>query len=509
VAIDSLTLHAETIGDQLAVVDDRPGGTVRTASYYEFNATVNALANGLLDLGVTPGDRVGWWGRNSLETLAATHGIRKAAGTSVPIPYSSTFDEASYLFAHAGISALLVEARDAEIAARLTDRHPELREVVVFAGDPAIDTQRRWDDIQGSPTTPPTETAGHDTRTIIYTSGTTGRPKGAVRRVGLEANMYSQLVHLLGWDSAKDFTFLLTGPLYHSGPSGFTHRAQLVGGTVVLQYQFDAEDWLRLVDAYKVTATFTAPTPIRRVIALPEDVRGRYDVSSMCCTVANAAPWTMSLKEAYLDNFPSDSLWEVYGSTELSVCTALAPEDQLRKPGSCGIPAPGVELRLLDAERRVITEPQVEGELFARSASLFETYHNAHDRYVEDHADGFQTVGDVAYRDEDGYFYIRDRKKDMIITGGVNVYPAEIENVLESHPMVYEAAVLGIADEDWGEAVCAVVVLAEPVEPDALTAYVRERVSGPKTPKRILVVDELPKTGTGKVLKRDLPPLFA
>jgi fatty-acyl-CoA synthase/long-chain acyl-CoA synthetase len=146
----------------------------------------------------------------------------------------------------------------------------------------------------------------------------------------------------------------------------------------------------------------------------------------------------------------------------------------------------------------------VPGELYARSAGLFETYHGAHDRYLDDHRDGFQTVGDIAYRDDEGYLYICDRKKDMILTGGVNVYPAEVENVLDAHPAIAEVAVLGMPDEEWGEAVCAVVVPAGPITADEVVAYAREHLSGPKCPKRVVMVDELPKTGTGKVLKRQI-----
>jgi fatty-acyl-CoA synthase/long-chain acyl-CoA synthetase len=243
---------------------------------------------------------------------------------------------------------------------------------------------------------------------------------------------------------------------------------------------------------------------MRRITALPAEVKARYDLSSLACTVANAAPWTMALKHAYLDTFRTDSLWEVYGSTELSVVTALPPEDQLRKPGSCGRPIPGVEVILVGEDGDEIAGPDVPGELYVRSSGLLETYHNQHERYLENHRDGFQTVGDIAYRDAEGYFYICDRKGDMIITGGVNVYPAEIENVLDHHPAVREVAVLGLPDEEWGEAVCAVVVVDREVDPDELIAYARERLSGAKTPKRVVFVDEMPATATGKPLKREL-----
>ena len=176
--------------------------------------------------------------------------------------------------------------------------------------------------------------------------------------------------------------------------------------------------------------------------------------------VANAAPWSFALKQQYVADFPPGSLFEVYGSTELGVNTIMRPEDQLRKPGSCGKEAPIVEVRLYDDDGKVVegTGPEAAGELFVRSPSVFADYYKQHDKFEEDSRDGFQTVGDIAYRDEEGFLYICDRKKDMIISGGMNIYPAEIEAALESHPDIYEAAVFGIPSEEWGEIVHAVVV---------------------------------------------------
>ena len=312
---DHLTHHAATIGDRAAVIDDPPGEPCRIIDYASFNALVNRLANGLVDLGIEREEHVAWWGRNSLETLAAMHAIRKAGAVSVPIPYRSTDHEAEYLLENADAVALIVEGRSADQVARIQGNLAKLRHVIVH-GEGARGGQEGWDDILGSAAMPTTE-GDEATRTMIYTSGTTGLPKGAVRQVGGAANQFSALLELFGWPDMDPLIFLTTGPLYHSGPSGFALRAQLVGGTIVTQAHFDAEDWLRLVDTHGVTASFSAPTPIRRVTALPPGVKAQYDVSSMRTMIANAAPWTMTLKEAYLRDFPPESLWEVYGSTEL------------------------------------------------------------------------------------------------------------------------------------------------------------------------------------------------
>ena len=236
--------------------------------------------------------------------------------------------------------------------------------------------------------------------------------------------------------------------------------------------------------------------------------------SSMRVMVANAAPWPFALKEAYVEDFPPESLWEVYGSTELGVNTVLAPDDQLRKPGSCGRPAPMVEIALFDDDRNLITEPHLPGEVFIRASSVFETYHKAHDRYQADEHDGWHTVGDIAYRDEEGFYFICDRKKDMIISGGMNIYPAEVEAALERHPLVYEVAVIGVPSDDWGESVMAVIVPKTPESSTPLTVedvegFARTQLAGYKVPRFIEFIDEIPKTGSNKILKRALRERFA
>jgi fatty-acyl-CoA synthase/long-chain acyl-CoA synthetase len=283
-----------------------------------------------------------------------------------------------------------------------------------------------------------------------------------------------------------------------------------LGNTVVLQRRFDPEDWLRLVDAHRVTTTFSAPTPIRMVCGLPAALKAKYDVRSLKRMVANAAPWSFALKQAYLADFPHDSLFEVYGSTELGVNTVLCPADQLRKPGSCGRAAPGVEIRLVDDDGGEVTKPNVPGELFVRSRSVFTTYHKARDKYEADRRGEFHTVGDVAYFDDEGFYYICDRKKDMIISGGMNVYPAEIEAALEAHPDVYDVAVIGIPSDEWGESVHAIVVPrpGSSATAEQIVAFAREHLAGYKIPRSVSFLPELPRTGSGKILKRVLREPF-
>ena len=324
---------------------------------------------------------------------------------------------------------------------------------------------------------------------MIYTSGTTGKPKGAVRSASrIDPKVAAGFLSLVGYQ--PDDIYLTTGPLYHSGPGGFAGLAQALGNTVIIQHKFDPEDWLRLVETYRVTTTFTAPTPIRMVCNLPAAVKDRYDRSSMKRLIANAAPWTLALKKMYLADFPPDSLWEVYGSTELGVDTVLAPADHLRKPGSCGLPAPGIEILLFDDDGQEVTEPLRTGELYVRSATVFDAYYKAEEKYDAATRGDFHTVGDIAYRDEDGYYYIADRKNDMIISGGMNIYPAEIEAALDADPDIYEVAVFGVPNEEWGESVHAVVVAGRPgLTAEDVMAFARQHLAGYKVPRSVSFVD--------------------
>ncbi len=306
--------------------------------------------------------------------------------------------------------------------------------------------------------------------------------------------------------------YITTGPLYHSGPGGFMASALAMGQTIILQHKFDPEDWLRLVDTYKPTSTFSAPTPIRMICNLPDEVKAKYDRSSIRIMIANAAPWSFALKQQYVRDFPPESLFEVYGSTELGVNTVLRPEDQMRKPGSCGKESPLVEIRLYDDDGNIVTGtgPEATGEVYVRSPSVFADYYKQHDKFEEDRRDGFQTVGDIAYRDDEGFLYICDRKKDMIISGGMNIYPAEIESALEAHPDIFEAAVFGIPSDDWGELVHAVIVKrpGADLDEDGVSTFARAHLASYKVPRSISWIDELPKTGSGKILKRELRAPF-
>jgi fatty-acyl-CoA synthase/long-chain acyl-CoA synthetase len=503
--MDFLAMYAASQPDKPAVIDDRPGQPVVNWTYAELERRANQLSHYLQGLGVEPSTKVVWCGQNSAALIAGSHAIRKIGAVGVPLNYRLTPDEAAYVIDNCDATVVYVDAEYEGLIESVRDRVPKVTDVLVFDGDGSLEKA-----VSAGPASAPAvpDEVLDASATMIYTSGTTGKPKGALRSSSrIDPKVASGFLTLVGYQ--PDDIYLTTGPLYHSGPGGFAGLAQALGNTVIIQHKFDAEDWLRLVETYRVTTTFTAPTPIRIVCSLPAAVKDRYDRSSMKRLIANAAPWTLALKKMYLADFPPDSLWEVYGSTELGVDTVLAPADHLRKPGSCGLPAPGIDIRLFDESGQEVTKPFVTGELYVRSATVFDAYYKATEKYEAATRGDFHTVGDIAYRDEEGYYYIADRKNDMIISGGMNIYPAEIEAALDADPDIYEVAVFGVPNEEWGESVHAVVVPKRPgLTAEDVVAFARQHLAGYKVPRSVSFVEELPKTGSGKVLKRELRAPF-
>jgi long-chain acyl-CoA synthetase len=503
---DLLTVYASAQPDKPAVIDDQGSAGIVAWTYAQLEAEANRLANALMSVGLGPGQKVIWCGPNSPQVVAVMNATRKIGAVAVPLNYRLTPTEAQYIIVHSDASAAYVDATCAHLFVTPGgDQLGNLRRVIVFGGAP-LAGMLSDDLVAAASAEPPAEADAESLgATMIYTSGTTGKPKGAYRSMTDQSTAIA-LIGFIGY--TPDDVYLTSGPLYHSGPSAFMSVGLALGQTIIVQRKFEPEDWLRLVDTYHVSSTFSAPPLIRLVCALPAEVKHFYDRSSMKRMLANAAPWSFALKQAYLADFPADSLWEIYGSTELGVNCVLEPKDQLRKPGSCGKPAPGVEIRLLDADGKEVTGtgPDHPGELYVRSTGVFNEYYKQHDSYEAARLGDFHTVGDIAYRDDEGYYYICDRKNDMIISGGMNVYPAEIEAALEQHPGVFDVAVFGVPSEEWGEQVHATVVRAPGAslsEADVMT-FAREHLAGYKVPRSVSFADELPRTGSGKLLKRQL-----
>ncbi len=483
---DTLAVWAAQGPGAVAVID---AGAITTRA--DLNAQVNRLAGGLATLGVAAGERVAWCGPNSTQVVVAMHACRKLGVVAVPMSYRSTAEEYRHLLSDSGATVVLVDAGCAStVAAAL----PDLSAVQVVTFELAA---------LGSVDEPPPHS--NPAKTMMYTSGTTGRPKGAIRGPADPALRTAMMAELdFGRPGAE--VHLVTGPLYHAGPHAFALLAHLTGGTLVVTRSFDPAEWIRLVGEHRVTSAFVAPTHLKRIVSLPSHVLGAADLSSLRTLIVNAAPVPFALKQDVIAKLGDRFLYEVYGSTELGIVTVLGPEDQLRKPGSCGRPYGGIGLKVVgvDGAETAIGEP---GELFVHTTQAFEGYHGGAEPLEElPGGGGWRSVGDIGWLDDEGYLHICDRKTDMLITGGMNVYPAEVEAVLHAHPDVADAAVIGVPDDDWGERVHAVVAprAGRLLDPDALDAFVAVRLAGFKRPRSWDFRADLPRTESGKLLKRVL-----
>ncbi|HYZ91306.1 MAG TPA: AMP-binding protein [Actinomycetota bacterium] len=493
---DILDLHAQANPDKVALIHGD-----KTWTFAEHNARANALARGIRSLGIAPGDKGVWVGPNHEKVVLWGHAARKAQLISVPLSYRFTPVEMEYILTNSDATVVFCDPDSLETMQSI--RPPNVREIVDYQRAEQLIAANSGDALEEL------EQAESLGSSMIYTSGTTGKPKGALRS-GNDPALVAILVREIRYSS--DDVHITTGPLYHSGPLGFSGLTHALGGTIVILPKFDALEWLRLVDEHKVTATFTAPTQLKRIVNLPEEIRSRYETSSLRSVIANAAPVPFALKKQWIETFGEGHLFEVYGSTELGVDTIIKPEDQLRKPGSCGTPWGGIEIRLIreDGTDAPIGEP---GVMWIRSPGTFDEYYKAPEKTEETKLEddpSWRTVGDIAYRDDEGFYYICDRRSDMIISGGMNIYPAEIEAVLHSHPAVMDAGVFGIPSEEWGEHVHAVVQLKEgsSVSTEELDALCREHLAGYKVPRSFEFRDQLPRTESGKLSKKKLRDEF-
>jgi long-chain acyl-CoA synthetase len=507
--LDAIAVHAQSDPNRTAVIVDASGGArPSTTTFGEMNALVNRLAHGLRAAGASSGERLVWCGPNSLEVLVTIHAARKLNLVAVPLSYRFNAEEMAYVIDNSDATVVVVDAEQAAVVASIRNAIPKVRAVIVYGGSPP-DGFVAWDDVCiGRPETEPDVAATTEAgAAMIYTSGTTGKPKGALRTRTDRGIVFTLLgeLNLLHENSVH----LTTGPMYHSGPLAFASLSHTLGAPIVVLRKFDPVRWLALVRDHRVTNTFSAPTQLKRVVSLPDDELARADLSSMICLIANAAPVPYALKQELIAKLGDGFLYEVYGSTELGVDTVLKPEDQLRKPGSCGKPYGGIELRVVkeDGSDAAPGEP---GELFVRTGLAMDGYHRTAEQLTELSDEEWKSVGDVAYLDDEGYVYICDRLKDMIISGGVNIYPAEIEAVLYAHPQVLDAAVFGIPDDEWGERVHAIVQpkVGETIDIDELRAFVEPRLARYKHPREYEVRSELPRTDSGKLLKRVLRDEF-
>jgi long-chain acyl-CoA synthetase len=480
---------AEATPDRIAVID--PDGSAVT--YAELAARADRYGRGLQALGLRAGDTVAGLLPNGTDALALFFAAAQTGLYVVPVNWHLTAAEVAYILSDSGAGAFVAHERFAGVATAAADT----------AGiDPAA---RFGADGSGRPDP---RTAGAP---MMYTSGTSGRPKGVRRpltgedpdKVPATAMWFFGLFGLAPLD---DHVHLCCSPLYHTAVLNFATISIQLGHPVVLMDHFEPEALLALVERHRVTHTHMVPTQFRRLLALPRPVRDRYDVSSLRCAIHSAAPCPQDVKRQMI-SWWGPVVTEYYAASE-GGGTAITAREWLARPGSVGTPWLGTEVRVLDDEGNDVP-PGQPGLVYLRMGTSTFDYHKDQEKTRASRARGMFTVGDIGYLDADGYLFLCDRKSDMIISGGVNVYPAEIEAALSGHPAVADVAVFGIPHDDWGEEIKAVVQPADWAAPGpALTAellaYLGDRLAKFKLPRTVDYVAELPRDPNGKLYKRRL-----
>jgi long-chain acyl-CoA synthetase len=492
--------HSRGMPDKLAVIIPRADFTL---DYRSLEALSNQSAHALRQLGLRRGDTVAALFDNAPEVFIFGLAAQRTGLYLTSISHKLSASDVSYILEDSGARLVVASDTFAELAFQAN----ETSDRMVFAWSGAKGLPNWQELTRDQPSVPvPDESPGTD---MLYSSGTTGRPKGI--KFPLPEGPVDQETPLMAmgrtlYGMGSDSIYLSTSPLYHSAPLRWGLAMNRMGGTVVVMDRFDPEETLALIERYRITHATFVPTHFIRMLKLPEEVRRQYDLSSLKAVVHAAAPCPVPVKQAMIDWW-GPIVHEFYSGTETCGITAISAEEWLRKPGSVGRAVVGT-LRITDDEANPLPPRQTGNVVFA-DGPKFE-YHNDPEKTAQAYdKNGCASMGDIGWVDEEGFLYLTDRKNFMIISGGVNIYPQEIENSLILHPKVADVAVIGVPDEEMGEQVLAVVQPAPGVSVDEalareLHAYARDALGGVKTPKHYAFRDDLPREPTGKLMKRRL-----
>jgi long-chain acyl-CoA synthetase len=489
----------------------------------ELSARAARAAAGLESVGVGFGDTVALYLRNDFPFFEASFAAGLLGAYPVPVNWHYTEDEARYLFENSGAKAIVIHADLLEPPIRAAI--PEGVAVLVVPTPPEIqraynipdekcrvpESLPNWEDwLEGFAPKPPSQIQAPGT--IIYTSGTTGRPKGVRRHSPTQEQVQTMmrlLLEIFGFAAyaadPSQVVMAVTGPMYHSAPNAYGLYGARFGANVILEPRFDAEELLRLIEERRITHLHMVPIMFNRLLKLPEEVRKKYDLSSLKFVVHAAAPVSPAIKRQMIEWW-GPVIYEYYGSTETLAVVFCDSEEWLAHPGTVGKPVPGADVRILDGQGQELPQGEI-GEVVCKvHAAPDFTYHRDDEKRRQSEKAGLISPGDVGYFDQDGYLYLCDRAKDMIISGGVNIYPAEIEAELHKMPGVEDCAVFGIPDEEYGEAICAVVLpqAGQCLSEQDVKSYLRGQMAGYKVPKKVEFRSDLPREDSGKIFKRKL-----
>jgi long-chain acyl-CoA synthetase len=465
----------------------------RRMTFGELDRAANAMAHAIAPHATRPGDRVAVMMGNSTDGFAVWHGATRLGALVVPISTRLTDSEVAYIVEDCGAAVLVHDGSD--VAERAAGK----------AGVASLDVQSPELALSlssGRAEAPTGEFLGTPVVAMTYTSGTTGRPKGIARPAPAPARETPPSPFATFWGFGPDDVHLMCGPMYHTAPSAYALMSLGEGGTVVVMARWDSAECLRLIESERVTTAQMVPANFIRI--LEADWKS-YDRSSVRKVLHAAAPCPVPVKRRIIEVFPPDTVWEYYGASE-GMASVISPEQWLAKPGSVGRPFPGLTVRIVDEAGADLPAGEVGSIYISAFAGQRFRYHNAPDKTESAWHGDYFTVGDMGWLDEDGYLFLADRRTDLIISGGVNVYPAEVEAALIEDDDVVDAAVIGLPDERMGQKVHAVVELRPDAarDADALTARLAGRLADFKLPRTIEFVDELPREPNGKVLKTKL-----
>lgn len=502
----ALGMHARMFPDKIAARDLEKEMTFRT--WYSRSCR---LANALVGLGLSKGDRVCILAYNCVEWMEIYSATAMAGLIAVPINFRFVGPEIQYVIENCEASALVVQDQLLGAIELIRDTLPiRSKNFIAFGRTARHAGYRSYEELisAASDRPPAVNVAAEDPWTLMYTSGTTGKPKGAIRSHRGSAML--SLVTEVELGFSRHDSAMLVMPMCHANSLYFFGALVYCGGacTVYSRNSFDPEHLVRTLAEGGTTFTSLVPTHFIMMLGLPSAVRSRYNVDAVTKLMISSAPARRDTKLAIIDYFRKSGLFELYGSTEAGWVTMLHPDEQFSKLGSVGRECVGsLPVRLLDADGNDVPEGEP-GELYSSNCHTFDGYWKLPDKTKEAFRGHYCTVGDLGRRDEDGYIFLVDRKSNMIISGGENIYPSEVESLVGAHPKVKDVAVIGIADETWGERVHAVIIPRDGVTatPDEILDWCKDRIAGYKRPRSISFIreEDMPRTTTGKILHRVL-----